>query len=206
MRSYRFLIEYPSDFALAVQKGLIPPEIDFASFIEFMEDFDIDDAEVSRRFQYGDLRLGRLNFWAKFVLGEFTFSKAYGNYDAYISRFYGPLLFAFGVLSIIISSIQLGFASQAGLGTVHNGWRPLYRVGDGLCVAILLVTCLIAVSLLALFVFMGLRETIFVLKHLAKCRKGGKPRSDDEDVVGGRLFSKGNVFAVTARFITSPYA
>ncbi|KAK8182135.1 hypothetical protein BC567DRAFT_158383 [Phyllosticta citribraziliensis] len=182
MRSYRFLIQYPSDFALAVQKGLVPPKIDFASFIRFMEDFDVDDADVSRRFQYGDLRLGRLNFWAKFVLGEFSFFKAYGNYDAYFGRFYGPLLFIFGLLTIMINAIQLGFESRDGLGTIHDNWRPLYRVGEGVCVAILLVICIIAISLLALFVFMGLRETIFALRHLAKRRKDCKPKNIEEGV------------------------
>ncbi|KAK8244732.1 hypothetical protein HDK77DRAFT_231998 [Phyllosticta capitalensis] len=197
MRSYRHLIEHPSDFALAVQKGLIPVDcnhgkgtgdtntaetIDYTSFIGFMEDFDVCDKDVSPRFRYGDLRLSRLNFWAKFVLWEFTFEKAYGNYDAYFSRFYGPLLFLFGVLSIIISSIQLGFTSQTGLGTVHNAWRPLYKVGEGFSVAVLVVICVIAASLLALFVFMGLRETIFALCDLIRKRfKRGERLKSVED-------------------------
>ncbi|KAK8189771.1 hypothetical protein IWZ00DRAFT_494006 [Phyllosticta capitalensis] len=186
MRSYRYLIQHPSDFELAVEKRLVPvdcnhPKIDFATFVLFMEQFDVVDSDVSLRFHYGDLRLSRLNFWAKFVLGEFNFSDAYGNYDAYFSRFYGPVLFLFGVLSIMISSIQLGFASQKGLQTVHSAWRPLYKVGEGLSVAVLVLACFIAVSLFALFVYLLLNEYIFALRALVRIRRKGRRRKSVED-------------------------
>lgn len=193
MRTYFFLIEHPSDFSIAVGKGLIPTncngpssekkigdessesarttQIDYASFVEYMECFGpekVADTSMSGRYQYGDLRLGRLNFWAKFALGRFHFAKAYGNYDAYFSRFYGPVLFLFGVLSIVISSIQLGFASHAGVRTIQNSWKGLYRLGEGLSVTILVIVCIIGIALLALFVMMVSRETLFALRGLRK--------------------------------------
>lgn len=180
LRSYRYLIRYPSDFALAVDKGLLPVDcnspsedeaqkISYPSFITFINTFvppNVSDAIVSGRYQYGDLRLSRLNFWAKFILGRFAFSKAYGNYDAYFSRFYGPLLFLFGVLSILISSVQLGYTAHEGVSIVQDTWRPLYKIGEGLCVALLVIICFIGLSLFTLLVFMALRETIFALRAL----------------------------------------
>lgn len=200
MRTYQHLVQHPSDFALAEKHGLLPIDcnsiykradgenvaaelacgdensrITYTSFVKFIQAFGplaILDADVSPRYQYGQLRLGPLNFWGKFVLRKFIFFKVYGNYDAYFGRFYGPFLFTFGVLSILISSIQLGYSSQQGLyGTTKNSWRPLYKVGEGFCVAVMLVVCLIGVCLIVVFVFMTAREMTLALAALRRKKR-----------------------------------
>lgn len=90
VRSYARLIRYPSDFALAVEAGLIPSsspspnprpsspssnprpsspshpppgELTYTTFSTFVQHFsDIPDADVSLRWRFGQLRLSRLNW------------------------------------------------------------------------------------------------------------------------------------------------
>ncbi|KAK0383000.1 hypothetical protein NLU13_8916 [Sarocladium strictum] len=184
MRSYVYLIRHPSDFALAVEKGLIPVDcngqdgrqpagketvdrIDYTTFIMWMEKFSqIEDQSVSLRYHYGDLRLSRLNFWAKFALRRTYFSKAHGNYQAYFSRFYGPLLFVFAVLSLAMTAIQLGWSCQEALQSVDD-WRPLYMIGRYMSVTILGIVGSLSVFLVVMFLALVARETLFALRGRA---------------------------------------
>ncbi|KAI9816986.1 MAG: hypothetical protein M1832_004970 [Thelocarpon impressellum] len=68
VRGYAHLIRHRSDFELAQQDShrLIPRGIFFPQFARFIGAFEaLDDADVSPRYAYGQLRLTRLNFWAK---------------------------------------------------------------------------------------------------------------------------------------------
>ncbi|OJD32652.1 uncharacterized protein BKCO1_37000167 [Diplodia corticola] len=201
MRSYGYLVQHPSDFAIAVDKGLIPENVgkglaevreeerekeegedkagkkagekkepakisfeDFVAFIDWFGSAKIGDDQVSLRYHYGDLRLSRLNFWAKFVLKDFTFEKAYGNYDAYFSRFYGPLLFTFGVINLIMGSINLAINTEKG-GWKKPDWKHLYDVGNVFAIIVLVFICCVGLTLVSLFSFMALKEIMYAVKE-----------------------------------------
>ncbi|KAM7193851.1 hypothetical protein V8F33_007537 [Rhypophila sp. PSN 637] len=79
LRSYAYLIRHPSDFKIAREVGLLPEgpgetPITWAEWAIFISHFQsIPDSAVSRRYQFGHLRMGRLN-WAvrmRFVHGLF---------------------------------------------------------------------------------------------------------------------------------------
>ncbi|EKG18764.1 hypothetical protein MPH_03990 [Macrophomina phaseolina MS6] len=195
MRTYASLIQHPSDFALATDKGLIPAEqppaaegeepkkITFEDFIAFIESFHgsrVQDGSVSLRYHYGDLRLSRLNFWAKFVLLDFTFEKAYGNYDAYFSRFYGPLLFLFGVINLVMGAMQLGINTEKG-GWKHEDWKPLYYTGRVFAVIVLIFISIVIATLLGLFLFMVTREFAYGAKEHRKKLERAQGVLDDEE-------------------------
>lgn len=194
MRTYASLIQHPSDFAIASDKGLLPTEditgddespkkITFEDFIAFIEWFNghrVGDSCVSLRYHYGDLRLSRLNFWAKLVLTDFTFEKAYGNYDAYFSRFYGPLLFCFGILNLIMGAINLGINTEKG-GWKEENWKTLYQVGNVFAIIVLIFICCVISTLVGLFSFMVVKEFVFGVKEHHKKRQRAIGVLDDEE-------------------------
>ncbi|KKY25659.1 hypothetical protein UCDDS831_g02002 [Diplodia seriata] len=210
MRSYGYLVSHPSDFKIAVDKGLIPGDvgvsvadkkkkeedeekggeakekepakISFEDFIAFIDWFDckkVGDDRVSLRYHYGDLRLSRLNFWAKFVLKDFTFEKAYGNYDAYFSRFYGPLLFTFGVINLVMGSINLAINTEKG-GWKKPDWKHLYDVGNVFAIIVLVFICCVGLTLVGLFSFMALKEIVYAVKEHRKKLERALGLGDEE--------------------------
>lgn len=67
---------------------------------------------MSTRYCYGELRLTRLNFYAPLLLGKLHFEQVHGQYGDFFGRLYGPLLFAFAIVSTILNSMQVALASE----------------------------------------------------------------------------------------------
>ena len=176
LRSYAYLIRHKSDFHLAAEKyRLIPKGIKHSDFIKFITHFEhISDQNVSQRYQYGELRLTRLNFWTKIFLRRFTFHKVHGQYGAYFGRFYGPILFVFGVFSVALSAMQVALAAQT-VPSQNRSWSAFIVVSRGFSIYTLVCVAGVAFFLPSLFLALGLREIIFALNALYhKRRKLGK--------------------------------
>ncbi|KAL9119678.1 MAG: hypothetical protein Q9187_003762, partial [Circinaria calcarea] len=76
LRTYYHLIKHESDFHIARDDRLrlIPIQVDWTQFSDFTSQFDsIEDVDVSSRYAFGELRLTRLNFYAKIFLYKFQF-------------------------------------------------------------------------------------------------------------------------------------
>lgn len=108
LRIYRYLVHYESDSNIAMEKRLLPEGTTWESFSRFA--FNLRSIDVTGRYAYGEIRLSRLNFYIKIILGKRTFHKIHGQYGAYFARFYAPILFILGIISIIL-----------------NVWRPRYK-------------------------------------------------------------------------------
>ncbi|KAL1867895.1 hypothetical protein Daus18300_006170 [Diaporthe australafricana] len=112
LRSYAFLLRHKSDFQLAREShpSLLPRGIRYATLVRLLQSVEdrITDDQVSPRWSYGELRLSRLNFWSKIFLHEIEYCKVTGQYSTYVAKFYAPLLFIFGVFSVILSALQVG--------------------------------------------------------------------------------------------------
>lgn len=110
LRSYYYLIVHESDFAIACKDDarLLPANITWAQFCNFSTRFnEIRDSQVSTRYHYGELRLTRLNLYAKLFIRKFQYEQIHGQYGAYFSRFYGPLLFVFAIWSLFLGAMQV---------------------------------------------------------------------------------------------------
>jgi len=128
LRSYYYLIQYESDFQIACENGrLLPSDISWTEFCAFSIAFsEIHDDAVSERYHYGELRLTRLNLYAKLLLGKFQYERIHRQYGTLFARFYGPLLFIFGVLSIILSAMQVELGVETLLPTTQ--WQPFWHI------------------------------------------------------------------------------
>ncbi|CAG7942402.1 unnamed protein product [Penicillium salamii] len=175
MRSYAFLIDHKSDFDLATNESsrLLPKNIKYSAFVKFIMEFKhLPDENVSLRYKFGDLRLSRLNFWITIFQGRFTYHNVHGYYGAYFARFYGPLLFVFGVLSVVLSAMQVALA--VGQPLEDGSWSVFAYTCRGFATCSIFCVALIIVALLAMLVFRSLRETIFALKAIYKRKAGIK--------------------------------
>lgn len=62
LRTYALLIRHPSDFHFAITSRLVPEDVNWNQFAQFIEGFrHIKDDQVSPRYCFGQLRLIRLN-------------------------------------------------------------------------------------------------------------------------------------------------
>jgi hypothetical protein len=172
LRSYFFLIRYESDFRIATDERLrlVPAGISWEQFCNFSNAFDsIQDSEVSERYTYGEIRLSRLNFYIKFLLRKEYFQRIDAQYGAYFARFYGPIIFAFGVLAILLSAMQLEMAVEQ--VNPKNQWISFWLVCRWFSIVCLIVVLALSSWLALLFLFMFAKEWAYAIPNHWRKRK-----------------------------------
>ncbi|KAE9373910.1 hypothetical protein N431DRAFT_439005 [Stipitochalara longipes BDJ] len=120
--SYAWLVRHESDLRIACEKGLLPVYINWETWTEFMSEFlehiDLQSLSgVSPRYQYGELRLSRLNkihyithfTWKDCTRGYMTTSTWYQDFFA---RNFAWLLAVFAVVSVALSAMQVILATE----------------------------------------------------------------------------------------------
>ncbi|KAJ4314144.1 hypothetical protein N0V94_006603 [Neodidymelliopsis sp. IMI 364377] len=117
--SYVWLITTPIDLKLAHDNSLLPPAITWAWWKSFVTDFlthvDMNTLHhVNKRYQFGDLRLSRINsiyrtrfFFTHFVRG---YLYGYNRYVVFFERNFSWILILFVFLSLVLSAMQVGTA------------------------------------------------------------------------------------------------
>jgi hypothetical protein len=164
LRTYRYLIRHESDFTIAKQDhlSLIPQEVDWSAFCHFISALDdIKEVDVSGRYNYGELRLSRLNFYAPFFLGKFHFEQIHGQYGDYFARLYGPVFFVFAVVSTVLNSMQVGLAVDQVASIQWNSLWPGFRYFAAL---VLIGAALVSLCFIFLWWWLLLDEWIFVIR------------------------------------------
>jgi hypothetical protein len=164
LRTYAYLIRHESDFFIAQREELrlVPEGVTWEQFCAFAEHLEeVSDENVSQRYSYGELRLSRLNFYIKIFLRKWRFMRVHSQYGEYFARFYGPLLFAFGVLSIMLNAMQVEMVVEQ-LGS--SQWQAFRDASRGFSVYCLILVVLISILLIALFVYRVADEWIYALR------------------------------------------
>ncbi|KAL6895342.1 hypothetical protein HDV57DRAFT_479231 [Trichoderma longibrachiatum] len=169
VRTYAFLVQHRSDFDIAQSLGLIPQDIDYSSFRAFIKPFQyLPAGAVSPRYEFGQMRLTRLN-WAVRLLqprsvatgGWFAnrlyYLELYTQSADYSRSWLPPLLFAFAVLSLMLSAMQV---MLAGLGTSTG--EPIVRFGWGFSIATIVFCSLASGILLLYFPIMLLCQMLYI--------------------------------------------
>ena len=171
-RSYYYLVIHESDFDLAQHHKLIPRDITFEAFHNFIDTFgDIQDTSVSLRYTFGDLRLSRLNWLAKSHLGRLHYLKVHRQYHTYFSRFYGPLLFIFGVFTVVLDAMQVTIGSSNVTVDQGSGWNIVTNICRWFSITTILVVLSIILFLLCILSYRVLRELAYALKDMFRLKK-----------------------------------
>ena len=119
LRTYAYLVRHESDFRIAKVEGLLPIDesLTWAKFRAFSRELlSIPDPQVCSRYTYSELRLRRLNFYSRLFLNK-PFQRVHHTYGAHFAKFYGPLAFVFGTLSLALNAIQVQTGAAALLGS-----------------------------------------------------------------------------------------
>jgi len=173
LRTYIYLVRHESDFRIAISDDLqlIPKNISFLQFSDFISQLEfITNREVSERYAYGEIRLTRLNFYSKIFLGKFSFHRVNTQYSDYFATFYGPILFLFGIVSVLLNAMQLEMSvEQVDTSRPWKGYWQVCRWFSVICVG--LVAFLIG-WLLVLWGYKVGKEWVHAFRDRWRLRKG----------------------------------
>lgn len=165
LRTYYHLIQHESDFRMAQRENiqLIPPQITWKEFCDFSANFgSIRDSDVSVRYAYGEIRLTRLNFYSKILLRKWHFHRVEPQYGLYFARFYGIILFLLGILSVMLSAMQVELAVEQ--VDPLTPWSSFRRVSTGFSIASLIgLVCLVA-GMASLLIYKIVKEWQYALR------------------------------------------
>lgn len=176
LRTYHHLIVHESDSDIACEKKLLPAGLGWDRYCDFSARFsEITDAQVSPRYTYGEMRLTRLNLFTKLFLRKWQYERISGQYGAYFSRFYGPVLFVFALWSVILSAMQVELAVEVSSLGRWEPYRYFCRWFGGMTVGI---SALIGNFLALLLAGMVVDDWMFALRRHFRKRREKKSKLD----------------------------
>lgn len=181
MRTYTYLIRYEIDFqkAQSTELGLIPADdgenaITYERFAHFVTLFaELVDRDVKPRYQYREMRLTRLNWFARLFLGKLTYFHIHAQWNEYLGRILALLLTAFLLLSTALTAMQVELAVQSASG-VSGSWDTFSQMCRWLSIVILIFTLVVSALLIFLILFMLIHDQIFARKVIRQKRSGQK--------------------------------
>lgn len=199
LHTYSLLIRHPSDLRLATESHLVPEHIEWNRFAQFIEPFrHLGNDRVSPRYHYGQLRLTRLN-WAVRVFRPkscpdwWYYHETYWNTSSYIQRFFGPLLFIFGSLAIILTAMQVIVTVPQGSFLAASQWMVVEKACWGFSIAMILAILILWFSMVGGLVVFLIAQLVFSAKtRISRGRIGGRyNRSNFCEEVAERRVGKG---------------
>lgn len=133
--SYVALVEREVDFQLAISNGLVPAEITWPGWLALVEEIVTTSSQansflsgsstrpsytslephvpVNERFYYGELRVGRLNWIYRLVLGvPRGYLSGCSTYGAFMRDNVNSLITLFAYTTIVLSAMQVGLTTQ----------------------------------------------------------------------------------------------
>jgi hypothetical protein len=172
LRSYAHLVRHESDFRIAQAKFIIPEFVQWQQWRILRGSLlRISDDEVSPRFSFGEIRLTRLNFYCKFLLAKSYYHRTHRQYGDYFASYYPPLLFLFGIVSTLLSSMQLA----ATVEQIESGWSsslPLFRIFSFVVMA---ATFQLLFALMAIFIWKLAKEWVFAMGDRYSPQRRSRP-------------------------------
>jgi hypothetical protein len=112
--SYAALICHESDFALALEKRLLPQGIQWADWRDFVRELDTKHihSKIDVRFHYGELRLGRLNKLQLLASGT-NYMSSWSRYGDFFSENFTWLASTTVYIAVVLTAMQVGLATTS---------------------------------------------------------------------------------------------
>lgn len=138
--SYIQLVKYESDFKIAIDLGLLPKETKWGKWLVFAQEIDSHFTTnqmvlINRRYMYGGLHRVSLNWIYRFTCNKWIDGYWSGQYGNFSERYFAWLLTVFAYVSVILSAMQVGLATQQGGGAGYFD-----RASYGITLALLIGT------------------------------------------------------------------
>lgn len=161
MRSYYYLIKYEVDFELACEKRLIPKKTNgklptYEEWCNFIRQFSVArDDQVSKRYEFGELRLSRLNMASFFFRGKLAFFHIWPQWGSFLTHSLAPLLTIFAICSVILNSMQVSLQALDSEFDPGDKWLSLktasiwFPIGVSLLIAAVIFLALTGILVMA---------------------------------------------------------
>jgi hypothetical protein len=188
MRSYVHLIKCQSDINIAKKKMLINEDLDDKALLRFLHSFEsVPDSDVTLRYRYGELRLGRINHYIKFYKRKLYYRKMRWHIGDYLNSFITPFAFVFALVSAALSAMQVGLAAQPPNVNQTNGWQKFTSVSQWSAVVFLILIALCTLVFPFVVCVLLLRELLFALASKVSCRRPVAVAQDTHKNKGERI-------------------
>ncbi|KAK0279577.1 hypothetical protein LTR35_000334 [Friedmanniomyces endolithicus] len=107
--SYTSLIKYPSDLDVAKASGLITKKAEWRSWRNIRSSIleELQGRDIHDRFEYGELRLGRVDTIFRLRLMGLSYFAPRSDYESYFEHHYTTLIALFALVSVALSAMQV---------------------------------------------------------------------------------------------------
>jgi hypothetical protein len=129
---------------------------------------------VSGRYHFGEIRLRRLNFYCKFILGKRRIHRIHTTYGEYFSRFFGPVLFLFAAVSVMLNAFQVELAVEP---LVTSRWPAFWSLSRLAAVLSLFICFVLFALLFSLFLFRFTAEWHHAIQTKLKYRNAKRNKA-----------------------------
>ena len=149
LHSYCSLIQFPVDLAIAKKCNLIAKETTWEQWIAFRERTRVETANshVNRRYEYGELRLNRLDIIYRLTGRGLTYFTVHRTYNTYFAQYFSLFGTVFVFVATILTAMQV-------LVTIPKVPETVATVSFRFSVAVLMGVCLCFGYVFLVFLFM----------------------------------------------------
>lgn len=188
--SYVWLLTTPLDLKLAHDFTLVPSFVTWHWWKDFVKDFlaegnvDVNTlAQVNERYQFGDLRLGRINsiYRIRFAHTHFVRGYLYGynRYVVFFQRKFSWILIVFVFFSLVLSAMQVGTS----LGQLDKN-TPFLEASYVFVVFSIVSVVAVLASVGVIFVFTFLFNMVAAIRHAGREQRERKELARRKEMVG----------------------
>ena len=160
LRSYCSLIRYPVDLEIAKESNLITKDVMWEQWATFRDTVltKTGDLNINKRYEYGELRLNRLDIIYRFTGRGLTYFTVHRTYKTYFVKYFSIFATVFAFVAIVLTAMQV-------LVTIEGIPKRVATTSYRFSVAVLIGVCLCFGSILSIFVFMFVYNLILTLAH-----------------------------------------
>ncbi|PQE14725.1 glycosyltransferase family 28 domain-containing protein [Rutstroemia sp. NJR-2017a BBW] len=163
--SYAMLIQHASDLSLAHDLGLISKKVEWKLWREFRTTF-IDNLSSNRvprtlmnkRFEYGELRLARLNYIYRLSFRGLKYFTTHCEYTTYLQEYTaaGITLFAFVTVALTAMQVIVGM-NRVSQALIETSYR--------FSIVVLFVVAIFSVAVSFIFIILFLGNAILAINN-----------------------------------------
>lgn len=109
LRSYCSLIQFPTDLEIARDIYLLSKNVTWEQWADFRQAVlnKTNSHDINSRFQYGELRLHRLDLIYRFTGRGITYFTVHRTYTTYLQEYFTLFAAAFGFVAVILTAMQV---------------------------------------------------------------------------------------------------
>ena len=155
LRSYCRLIQFPVDFAIAKKTDLISKDATWEQWVTVRKKIliETEDSHLNRRYEYGELRLNRLDVIYRLTGRGLTYFTVHRTYKTWLAGYFSLFATVFALVAIVLTAMQV-------LVVIPGIPETLAVVSYRFSVAVLVGVCLYFGYVLSVFLFMFLYNLV----------------------------------------------